>query len=249
MKNWYLIPLALVAGILVGSWGPRAELRARERQQEEEKSKPRQGGDGFASFTQMVNIPDQARRPRRPGQSKSIRKPGTTNVVRTAAAPTNEVPAAAEAVAERKTPPPPPRPEDLRARIEEAQELWRTRVEVARANWKEKLKLDEAAAQKFDTALDEMNVQLYETMQALADQIVAKKKISEELGLRLIGDVTTIMAETYDKLGAVVPADGRDGVSDIQMTDFIDPGVAEPLIAVQGQMEDARFPGFGGRRR
>ena len=68
MKNWYLIPLALVTGILVGAWGPRAELRARERQQEEEKAKPRQNGDGFASFTQMVNIPDQARRPRRPGQ-------------------------------------------------------------------------------------------------------------------------------------------------------------------------------------
>ena len=55
------------------------------------------------------------------------------------------------------------------------------------------------------------------------------------------------MAETYDKLGAVAPG-ARAMVSDIQMTDFIDPGVAEPLISVQGKMESLPIGRRAGRR-
>lgn len=250
MKQWFLIPLAAVAGLLVGSWGPRAELRARDQQAAEEKAKPQQNANGFSSFAQMVNIPDKARRPRRNDGQSRLKKPGSTNVIEVAEAPvTNAAPEQAVVQQEKRPPAPPPSPEDLRARIEEAQEMWRTRVDVARAQWKERLKLDDVSAQKFDAALDEMNIQLYDTMQALAEQIASKKKLTQELGLRLVGDATTIMAETYDKLGAVVPEAGRGSVSDIQMTDFIDPGVAEPLIAVQGSLENVRLPiGRMGRR-
>ena len=253
-----LIPLAAVVGMVVGSWGPRAELRAREKQIAEERSKPRTATDGFASFARMVNIPDAAKRPRRGrdlkrGKSSASSSPVTNKVAKATppseSAPTTNVTSVAQEP--QVEPAAPLRPEDLRARIEEAQELWRTRVELARSQWKERLKLDAAGGQKFDATLDDMNKQLYDTMQALADQISTKKTMTQELGLRLVGDATTIMAETYDKLGAVVPAESRDSVSEIQMTDFIDPGVAEPLIAVQGQLENIRMPhGFpGGRRR
>ena len=128
-------------------------------------------------------------------------------------------------------------PEDLRARIEEAQELWRTRVEVARATWKDRLKLSEDASRQFDAALESMNDHLYETMQTMAQLAASRDQVSPELGLRLVGDATTIMAETYEKVGACVPPEMRDAVSDMPMTDFIDPGVAEPLIAVQDKFE------------
>lgn len=248
MKGWFWIPLAGLAGLVVGSWGPRAELRVREQQLAEEKAKAKASPDAFSSLARMVNIPDEARRPRAKGKERS--KPLFTASNQIARVTVEEAPAtnavspvvrANEPAVTVQTEAPQPS-EDLRARIEEAQELWRARVDVARSNWKEKLKLDEAASRKFDATLDEMNAQLYETMQALADQIASKKTITQELGLRMVGDATAIMAETYDKLGAVAPVDGRDTVSQMQMTDFIDPGVAEPLIAVQGQLQNFRFP-------
>ena len=125
--------------------------------------------------------------------------------------------------------------------------MWRARADVVRAQWKEKLNLDAAGAEKFDAAINEMNSQLRDTMQALADQVANSDKFTQELGLRLVGDATTIMAETYDKLGAVAPG-ARAMVSDIQMTDFIDPGVAEPLISVQGKMESLPIGRRAGRR-
>ena len=69
--------------------------------------------------------------------------------------------------------------------------------------------------------------------------------MTPELGLRMMGDATTIMAETYEKIGACVPADRRGEVSEMQVFEFIDPGVAEPLISVQDKLE--KFPMPGGR--
>ena len=247
MKYGFLLPLAIIVGFLVGAWGPRAELRAREQQAAEEKEKAKSASpDAFSSFARLVHIPDEARRSHRKGKSKAKPLFAVTNKVAQAEVTiqstesTNEETSVQAEMDEPKRPH--FRPEDLRARIEEAQEIWRARVEVARAQWKEKLKLDEAASQKFDATLDEMNTQLYETMQALAEQIASKKKITQELGLRMVGDATAIMAETYDKLGSVAAPEGRETVGEIQMTDFIDPGVAEPLIAVQDQLEGLRVP-------
>ena len=125
-------------------------------------------------------------RPRRRGPKRE--KP-------VAAAPsTNAAPEAAEAPAEnanhRENPaveevPRASAPNDLRARIEEAQEMWRARADVVRAQWKEKLNLDAAGAEKFDAAINEMNSQLRDTMQALADQVANSDKFTQELGLRL----------------------------------------------------------------
>ena len=91
-----------------------------------------------------------------------------------------------------------------------------------------------------------MNEQLYDTMLTMSTLLAQQDKMTPELGLRMMGDATTIMAETYEKIGACVPADKRAVVSEMQVFDFIDPGVAEPLIAVQDKLE--RFPmPHGGR--
>ena len=79
----------------------------------------------------------------------------------------------------------PPRlsPEDLRARIEEAQDLWRTRVDLARAQWKSKLKLSGESETAFDAALQEMNERLYDSVAALAGLLEGRESLTPELGL------------------------------------------------------------------
>ena len=215
---------------------------------QEEKARPRTPADGLRAFTNLANIPDEAKRPHR-RRAEGVLFRGATNRVAKATSPLHPVAKTAqtnEPAAARRQAPKRMSPEDLRARIEEAQELWCTRVEVARTTWKEKLALSGDAAKRFDAALDEMNDHLYETMLTMAQLAEKSDKVSAELGLRLVGDATAIMAETYEKVGACVPADLRDSVSNMPMTDFIDPGVAEPLIPIQDKFE--HFPGGLGRR-
>ena len=71
------LPLALVVGGLVGAYGPMEELRTREERAEAEKTKAKakqKAAGAFGSFAQIVNIPDEAKRPRRPRPSQKVRK-------------------------------------------------------------------------------------------------------------------------------------------------------------------------------
>lgn len=243
MKAYLWLPLACLVGFLVGSWGARDELRAFKEHAKEAKEKAAAKPDGFDTFARMVKIPEAARRPRRLRRSREagpvspIAVTNTTaTVARESASRPSAEPKEVDAVLT-NTPPARLSREDLRARIEEAQDLWRTRVDVARAQWKSKLKLTGEAERAFDAALQEMNERLYDSISVLAGILSEKEEMTPELGLRLVGETTTILAETYDKIGSCAAPGDREEIAKIQMTDFIDPGVAEPLINVQGKLD------------
>ena len=246
MKAWFWLPLACLIGFMVGAWGARDELRAFKERAKEQKAaaaKP----DGFNTFARMVKIPESARRPRREGRERPVSPIAVTNtaVAKSPAAPkTGRDPAASPAMA-KDTPPRRLSPEDLRARIEEAQDLWRTRVDVARAQWKSRLKLTDETEKAFDAALQEMNERLYDSVAALAGILAEKEEMTPELGLRLVGETATILSETYDRIGACAAPGQRDEIAKMQMVDFVDPGVAEPLINVQGKLNTLTL---GGRK-
>ena len=237
------LPLVFIAGGLVGYYGPAEELRARDAREQEEKAKKSKTRNAFGSFTELVNIPDVAKRPRRVKDtelSTNATAVATTAVATTADAATADeqfkgTNATAEATAPRRKR---VAPEDLRARIDEAAEMWRTRIEIARASAIEKLGLDETGAAAFDDAIDDMNAKLRESIQIVADSIASSQEMTQELGIRFMGDISTSLAEGYDSLRACVGEDRKDDVSRLQLTDFIDPSVGEPLIAVQDKLED-----------
>jgi activator of 2-hydroxyglutaryl-CoA dehydratase len=79
--------------------------------------------------------------------------------------------------------------------------------------------------------------------EGVADEIAAAKTMTPELGVRLMGDLSTSLAETYDAIGACVGEELRGQVSDLQLVDFVDPSVAEPLIAVQDKIDPQSFRG------
>lgn len=247
------LPLVCLVGFVVGSWGAKEELRAfKESVKEGQKEAARKAG-GFDTFANMVKIPELARRPRKGRRSaKKGVKAASTNAVHVSEVSQNAVQgnqstnAVSEKYPESKTPPRLSR-EDLRARIEEAQDLWRTRVDVSRAQWKDKLKLSGESEKAFDSALQEMNERLYDSIAAVADLVADMETMTPELGLRLVGETSAIMAETYDRIGACVPQEMRSDVSSMQMVDFVDPGVAEPLIGVQGKLDGFTRP--NGMRR
>ena len=93
------LPLALVVGGLVGAYGPTEELRTREERADAEKTKAKakqKSAGAFGSFAQIVNIPDEAKRPRRP-------RPATKSKAGNSAAATNSAASAEADVAATKT--------------------------------------------------------------------------------------------------------------------------------------------------
>lgn len=246
-KAFAWIPLAFVIGGLVGYWGPSSdlqELEKRAKNVEKAKAAPARS-DGFGSFASMVNIPAPSGSRRRKSREKPAAEAAPSGGASESASPGKEP---AEASQKGGEEPKRPTPEDLRSRIEEASELWRTRIDLAKARTVEKFGLDASGQAKFEDALEGLNARLRDSIQAIADILAEQESMTPELGIRLMGDVTTAMAETYDAIGECVPEDMRGEVSNLQMTDFIDPMVAEPLIAVQGKLEPEAFQDGDGRR-
>ena len=233
------LPAAFVIGGLVGYYGPSEELRSRELREQEEKAKPR-SNNAFGSFAQMVNIPDAAKRPRR---ARSSDRPAMQDKNPDEESEYTSTNASVQSVEHERHNHRRLAPEDLRARIDEAADLWRTRVEIARSAAAEKLGLAGEKAQSFNDAVDAMNDKLRESMQLVADEIAAAKKMTPELGIRLMGDLSTSLAETYDAIGACVGEALREEVSNLQLVDFVDPSIAEPLIAVQDKIDPQSFKG------
>ena len=240
MKNWFWIPLAAIAGVIAGSWGPREDLeKFKEGVREERTQKKVSGTAGFDAFARLANIPDVARRRPKARTNELARSVGYLAPV----GGTTNAAVVTEAEDKKSVSEEPKRDrrisrEDLAARIEEAAELWNTRVELAKTQWKDRLGIkDEKSSAAFDSAVATMNEALRDTMEALAEEIEKAGKVNPELGLRMMGDLTRNMAETYDAIGAAVPPERRAEVSEIPVHEFIDPMVAEPLIGVQDKLE------------
>ena len=246
MKYLVWLPVACLLGLLIGSWGPKEEIRSLKRQMSEADQKPKVSmAGGFGSFANMVNIPEMASG-RRHGR-KNAERPGATNEFAEAEGTrTNEAAAVSHTFGTTnasitvKAEPDNDRmsPQDLRARIDEAKELWKTRVNIARANWVSRLKLTEQETQQFDSAIDAMNARLYDNMQEVANLLQNETEMTPEIGLKLVSNLTTAMATTYDEVRAGLPPEKQDEVAKMELQDFIDPGVGEPLIAVQGKLEN-----------
>jgi hypothetical protein len=192
---------------------------------------------GFDAFTQALNLPEKAKRPGRRGArpkaatnvATKVAAPAPTNVAARAAA-TNANPFVFGGGRRRM------RPENLAARIEEAKELWSARVEIARANALKRLKLSPEGEKAFDEALARMNQKIGESVAAVAERLSGEEKFSHELGVRLMGDLGISLAETYDELGAAVGEGSRADVSQLNLIDFVDPSVAEPLVGLQDKL-------------
>ena len=243
MKAVYWLPIAALAGIVIGAWSSSEELRAYKdlgNAGASRQSEKGQKAGGFDAFARLVQIPDAASRPRRRKQAETSDIAATNRVAavqkkpeeEAGAKPSPEKPAEARrSRAERQR--------DLGARIAEARDLWNTRVDLARAQWKSKLKLSGESEAAFDAALQDMNDKLYDSVSALAEIVSEQKRLSPETGFRLMGETATVMAGAYDRIGECVAPELRGEVAEINMVDFIDPGVAKPLVGVQDELEEA----------
>jgi hypothetical protein len=245
MKSAFFLPFVLLLGMVIGGWAPKEELRLARAETDRLTAKlaERDKTQRLDAFTRIVQIPDRATQPK-PGRTPEApaRKPepsasasGETNaasrLAASVSAPSNSVASVSEQRPEKL------KPEDLRARIDEAKELWLTRVEVAHAQWVQRLKLTPEETARFDSAINAMNENLYVAMQNLASGLEATDTPSPATGMRAFNEMTGVLVQTYDELATIVPPDTQQEAAKLELSDFIDPAIAEPLVAVQDKLD------------
>jgi hypothetical protein len=140
------------------------------------------------------------------------------------------------------------RGQSLEARINEAAELWRMRSDIARNTFISNTDLDEDQAAQFDVLVAAMNMRLQERIESWAEHLQqSEETIDAETGMRVIGDLTDAMVMTYDEMDRVLPEGWREASGgSVDLTDFIDPTVATPLIEVEEQLGQGLHGDAGG---
>ncbi len=252
MKSWMLLPFVLILGWVMGSWIPKAELRVmrEELAQARMAAKHRKPGSPVAltGVTQMLGIEEGAstvptagradhQATDAPVQAESPGKPALTNAA--SRGPVENAESSEDASDSDEE-----RGRNMARGIEQAIELWDARVGIARSTFVSNVGLSPQETDHFDVLVDSMNMRLAHSIEEFAEQVSEGKQVGEAEGIRLMRDLTSAMAITYDEMDASMPQSWqRDAGASFSLTDFIDPAVAMPLTEIEPELGDGLFMG------
>lgn len=230
MKTAITIILALLAGLVIGTWSVKADLRltrkevADLKQQLSRRPAARQGGlDGITS---MLKIPKDS--PAQAGSSSasgSKDKPPSNQVVLTSASAGTNAPRHHNHGADRET---------LRKQLETAADAWKIRADIARAGALANTAASDDQATQFDVAIAAMNVRLGTSIRTWVDCIKDQQNVTPETGIRIMNDLSSALIFAYNDLDRALPPDWRDKAGPkFQILDLVNPEVVMPLTEVE----------------
>ena len=229
MRNSLYIVVALLAGLVLGNWGVKSDLRkarkeATELQRQLDGRSQRQ--EGVRGITSMLRVPEPTR----------SRQPAAAPAVNT-----NAPVAAAEVTSNAAAP---ATTESPRENLETTVELWKTRSALARNSFVSNINASPVQTQMFDQTIDAMNEELGDKIRQWADDVKKQQTFSPETGVRMMNDLSSTVVKAYDELDRVLTADWRDQAGkEFQLFDFINPEVALPLADID------KFPAMHPRPR
>lgn len=237
MKAYLLLPVALLAGLVIGGIGPRSELAGLRKELElaHALSAGRSRGDAdVAAVGGLLGI----ERRRGSGNEGTVSQPVASAASDAASAENPQNPAdqagAPQADANDANDPDASTAWDL----DRAVELWQTRVGIAKSTFVSNARLNDAQALHFETTLAAMNIRIGSTIDAFAETIQQADVVQPESGIRLVNAISDAMVTAYDEMDESMPPDWRGRAGDrFTLTDFIDPEVARPLIGVEGKLQ------------
>lgn len=251
MRTAGFIIAALLAGLVVGSWTLKADLRRARKEVADLKVELRNQqakSSRMEGIAAMLNIP---------GREKGAAASGHKAAVRSAPAVTGE-PAATNSAApaavsetpfrdrrrERWAEGEPSR--SMRERLEVAADLWRTRGTMARQAFLENLDATPDQSDRFDVIMGAMNLRLSNSIRTWVDYIKDSEEMTPEAGVRMMNDLTSALVVTYDELDRTMPEDWRSkSGTNFEAMAFINPAVATPLIEIEDKLENRRRPRMG----
>jgi hypothetical protein len=235
MKNWILIPLIFLAGLVIGGLQPRGELRRLHREldtrKQAERTPPPQERQ-LASFLNMLPM-DTPRRGDPLPASAPERGAGETRLL---AGATGLVSEAASTNSWRE-PTPAERSAAFQARLDTAAEAWKMRTEVARNTFAAKTGFTPQDMGNFDVLMTAMNVRMKDFFVKTAEKLESGEAFTPETGVRLMSDLTQSMVLTYDEMDRKLPATWRnDAGGSFDLVTYVDPNVVKPLIKVADKL-------------
>ena len=244
MKSYLWIPFVLLVGLVIGAWGPRSELR---QLRDEVKSLRKLADDSkkrenrFDDVARMLRISGTEANSVGSTTTKVDEKGGTNLPERLQeVGVTNEVLHHAQKDAieggrkgEEKM--------GMKERIEKAKEIWQLRSDMARSTFVSNTHLNEDETSKFDVLTEAMNMRLRDKISEWTQALKEGVELGPENGIRMVNDLTDVLVLTYNEMDGALPEKWRDNAGgDFDLTDFIDPSVAEPLIEVEGKLPSGR---------
>jgi hypothetical protein len=237
MKNTLYIVIALLAGLVIGNFSVKPDLRRARDEINSLKGQLNLRGrrdDRLRNITSALRLPE-------PAQATATNATSVQKPVETDAGATNATNVATGDVRTAHA-----RPEDARRSFEEqiksAVELWKTRSELARNNFLSNLSGTPVQTQMFDKTITSMNAQLGDKIRQWTDYMKQQQDVTPETTVRMMSDLGSTVVAAYDELDRVLPADWRDKAgTEFQLLDFINPEVALPFAEVQGVLGDRPF--------
>ena len=244
--------VALLAGLVIGGWGPRSELRHMEEElatvRKLLKEKPGRT-ESLEGVTRLLGIgpgertradasssivPSSSGDPdvpvSQPGEPLPESKAGTTGLEEDVATDTDDGQDSRRDRAANG---------NMKEQIEKAAELWQMRSDIARSTFIANTSLNDEQTIRFDVLVEAMNLRLADTMEQFAESIADVEVLQPEAGIRLANEVLDALVLTYDEMDRGLPDDWRNGAGGaFSIVNFINPAVATPLIGVEDKLSE-----------
>jgi hypothetical protein len=251
MKTAVIVIVALLAGLVLGSWSVKVDLRRAEQEadslRKELSRRPASSSGRLSGLTSMLKIPEDAegegkklavvhaRSAHSHGSSNSSSQGQTTTpVVAGDLHSTNENPVAAEGKRhDRKR-------GDLRKQLETAGAVWKARSDLARAGFISTVADTDVQAIQFDVSMAAMNLRMSNSVRTWVESVRQKQEINSEDGIKIMNDLSGALVQAYNDLDRTMPSDWRTKAgSAFEVVNFINPEVVMPLTEIEDVLKQS----------
>lgn len=236
-----MVLVALLAGLVLGSWSVKVDLRRAEQEvtrlRKELSRRPASRDGRLTGIASMLKLPDDATgRPRKDAAvSVEAEAPapadhthsGVTNAVAMNRGSGEEDPFGDHRRHRMKH-------GDLRKQLETAANAWQVRSDLARTGFISKVTENSDQAAQFDVTMAAMNIRLSNSVRTWVDYVKEKQDVDSEAGIRIMSELSTTLVQAYNDLDRAMPADWRTKAGEgFEVVNFINPEVVLPLTEVE----------------
>lgn len=242
MKTAVLVIVALLAGMVLGSWSVKVDLRrATEEAATLKKDLSRRAAspDGrITGIASMLKLSNGATAPREKGDGTPAGgESQATNLTAAAASSNTAAMAHSERTALRKHLHEHNRPEagTLRRQLETAASAWQVRSDLARSGFLSNVAQNDQQSIQFDVTMAAMNIRLSNSVRTWVEYVKQEQRVDSEAGIRIMNDLSAALVQAYNDLDRTMPADWRAKAGpEFEVVSFIDPQAIMPLTEVEG---------------
>ena len=229
MKTAIIIVLALLAGLVVGTWSVKADLRRAQKEvadlKEQLSRRPAARQTGLDGITSMLKIPMDAPVREEPANASTAAGAHSNRVALAFGSGDTNGLRRHRHGSDRET---------LRKQLDTAANAWKVRSDIARAGVLANTAASDDQSAQFDVAMAAMNLRLSNSVRTWVDYVKEQKDVTPETGIRMMNDLSSSLVFANDDLDRALPADWRDKAGPkFQVFDFVNPEVVMPLTEVE----------------